>query len=141
MIEENILEFIPPRHPFVMVDHLLYADEEKAATIFTIQSDNIFVENGAFAAAGLLENIAQTVAAGAGYKERMEGKGVSGGFIASVRNFEVFFLPKVNDVLTTEVIVTGKVFAVTAVTGKVLLNDTLVAQCEMKIFSNSGEPK
>lgn len=139
MIEESILNFIPPRYPFVMVDNLLYADEEKAASNFTIQADNIFVENGEFVAAGILENIAQTVAAGAGYKERMEGKAVSGGYIASVRNFEVFFLPKINDVLTTEVTVTGKVFAVTAVNGKIFLNNILIAQCEMKIFSNSGE--
>jgi len=137
MIEESILSFIPPRYPFVMVEKLLYADEQKAVTNFTIQADNIFVENGQFAAAGLLENIAQTVAAGAGYKERMEGKAVSGGYIASVRNFEVFFLPEINDVLTTEVQVTGRLFTVTAITGKVFLNDIPVAQCEMKIFANS----
>jgi len=122
-----------------MADHLLYADEAKAATNFTIRADNVFVENGEFVAAGLLENIAQTVAAGAGYKEWIEGKAVSGGYIASVRNFEIFFLPKVNDLLTTEVAVTGKLFTVTAINGKVFLNDELVAQCEMKIFANSGE--
>jgi len=96
-------------------------------------------EDGFFSEAGLMENIAQTIAAGRGYKEQMENKPVAGGYIAAVKNFEVFFLPQINDVLTTEIAVTGMLFNITIVTGKILLNGSLVAQCEMKIFSNTND--
>ena len=138
-ISNDILQFIPQRPPFVMVDKLLYADEEKATSSFTITFDNILCEDGFFSEAGLMENIAQTIAAGRGYKEQMENKPVAGGYIAAVKNFEVFFLPQINDVLTTEIAVTGMLFNITIVTGKILLNGSLVAQCEMKIFSNTND--
>lgn len=137
--KENILEFIPQRYPFVMIDKLLYAYEEKATASFIVKADNILCEDGFFSEAGLLENIAQTIAAGKGYKEQMENKPVVGGYIAAVKNFQVFFLPEINDVLTTEILVTGKVFNMTAIEGKILLADALVAQCEMKIFSDAND--
>lgn len=136
MISENILQFIPQRHPFVMVNALLHADEKTATTNFIVTADNIFCEHGKFSEAGLLENIAQTVAAGAGYKEKLEGKQISGGYIAAVKNFEVFCLPQINDVITTEVTVIGKLFNVTVIHGKVYLKDKLIAECEIKIFAN-----
>jgi len=136
---DNILLFIPQRQPFVMIDELLYADEETATGKFLITADNILCEDGFFSEAGLLENIAQTVAAGRGYKQQKENNPVAGGYIAGVKNFEVLFLPKINDVLTTVIVVTGKMFNMTAIAGKILLNDLLVAQCEMKIFSHTRE--
>jgi 3-hydroxymyristoyl/3-hydroxydecanoyl-(acyl carrier protein) dehydratase len=139
MNKENILQFIPQRYPFVMVDKLLHANETAASANFTVTAENIFCENGFFSEAGLLENIAQTVAAGNGYNEQMANKKVSGGFIARVKSFEVFFLPKINDELTTDVVVTGKVFNMTAIFGKIVCNNKTVAQCEMKIFSNIND--
>ncbi len=139
MNTENILQFIPQRQPFVMVDQLLQVDNKSATANFTVTVDNIFCENGYFSEAGLLENIAQTVAAGNGYNEQKENKKVSGGYIVGVKNFEVFFLPKINDLLITDIVVTGKLFNLTAISGKVVCNNKTVAQCEMKIFSNTND--
>ena len=136
---DDILLFIPQRYPFVMIDKLLYADEVTATGTFLVTADNILCEAGLFSEAGLLENIAQTVAAARGYKQQRENNPVAGGYIAGVKNFEVFFLPAINDVLTTEIVVTGKMFNMTAIAGKISLNDSLVAQCEMKIFSHTRE--
>ena len=136
---DDILLFIPQRYPFVMIDKLLYADEVTATGTFLVTADNILCEAGFFSEAGLLENIAQTVAAARGYKQQRENNPVAGGYIAGVKNFEVFFLPAINDTLTTEIVVTGKMFNMTAIAGKILLNDSLVAQCEMKIFSHTRE--
>ena len=44
----SIIDIIPHRPPFVMIDTLLYADKEKARSTFYIQPDNLFVENGFF---------------------------------------------------------------------------------------------
>lgn len=138
MLTESILQFIPVRYPFVMVDKLLQVNTESATSNFTITAENIFCQNDYFLEAGLLENIAQTVAAGNGYNELIANKKVSGGYIVGVKNFEVFFLPKVNDLLTTNIVVTGKLFTMTAIAGKIVCNEKIVAQCEMKIFSNAG---
>jgi predicted hotdog family 3-hydroxylacyl-ACP dehydratase len=139
MISENILSFIPQRHPFVMVDTLLSADEKTAITSFMVTDENIFLEEDVFSEAGLMENIAQTVAAGAGYRESQVNKPAAIGYICAVKNFEVFVLPQLNDVLTTEAVITDRIFNATLIKGKIMCNTLLVAQCEMKVFIVPGE--
>jgi predicted hotdog family 3-hydroxylacyl-ACP dehydratase len=139
MISENILSFIPQRHPFVMVDTLLSADEKTAITSFMVTDENIFLEEDVFSEAGLMENIAQTVAAGAGYRESQVNKPAAIGYIGAVKNFEVFVLPQLNDVLTTEAVITDRIFNATLIKGKIMCNTLLVAQCEMKVFIVPGE--
>ena len=134
MISENILSFIPQRYPFVMVDTLLSADEKTARTGFTVTAGNIFCEEDIFTEAGLLENIAQTAAAGAGYRKSQVNRPAAIGYIGAVKNFEVFVLPQLNDVLCTETVITDKIFNATLIKGKIMCNTLLVAQCEMKVF-------
>jgi predicted hotdog family 3-hydroxylacyl-ACP dehydratase len=137
-LEDDVLSFIPQRDPFVMIGKMLHSDEWMTRTSFSISADNIFVENGVFGEPGLLENIAQTAASRAGYAAREENKPVVLGYIGAVRNFEVFVLPKVGDELITEITIEHKIFDATAVNGKVWCKDTLLAQCEMKIFSKNN---
>lgn len=132
--EENILNLIPQKPPFVMVDKLLYSEEKITRTSFIIAQENIFFENGKFLEAGLIENIAQTAAAGAGYRSRLNNNPVSVGYIGAVKNLEIFALPKMNDELITEVTIEDQVFNVTIISGKVWCKEKLIAQCEMKIF-------
>lgn len=134
MITKDILPFIPQRAPFVMIDALLYVDDTTARTSFKAKADNVFNEDGFLAEAGLLENVAQTAAAGAGYNALQQSKPAPLGYIAAVKNFEVFFLPVINSELTTEIVTTGHVMNMQLISGKILLNDKLVAQCEMRIF-------
>lgn len=132
MITESIIIYIPQRPPFVMVDNLLFADEEIARTNFTVAAENIFSEDGHFSEAGMLENIAQTAAAGAGYMAIKNKNAVAVGYIAAVKNFEIFFLPEINNVLTTETTKKEIVFNMIVVSGKVWSNAALAAQCELK---------
>ncbi|TWI96360.1 hypothetical protein JN11_04094 [Mucilaginibacter frigoritolerans] len=130
----NILSLIPQRPPFVMVDELLYCDKFITKTTFKIVDDNVLVVNGEFTEAGLMENIAQTAAARAGYLAQIENKPVAVGYIGAVKNFEIFDLPKVKDELLTEVKIENQVFDVTIILGIVKCNDMILAQCEMNIF-------
>lgn len=134
MDKENILSLIPQQPPFVMVDKLLFCDEMITRTTFMVTEDNVLVFNGVLSEAGLMENIAQTAASGAGYLAKMENKQAAIGYIAAVKNFEVFDLPKVNDELITEVKIENQVFDVTIISGTVKHNDKIIAQCEMNIF-------
>jgi predicted hotdog family 3-hydroxylacyl-ACP dehydratase len=136
---ENIIPLIPQKPPFVMVGRLLYSDELSSRSSFLIKSDNIFVKDNIFQEAGLMENIAQTVALGAGYLAKKNGKPVVIGYIGAVNNFEVFDLPKVDDVLITEVNLENRIFDITVISGKVWHDQNLVAQCQMKVFARSNE--
>jgi predicted hotdog family 3-hydroxylacyl-ACP dehydratase len=132
--KEHIQPLIPQRKPFVMIDALLYSDEKVTRTCFQVRQENIFVVNGLFREAGLLENIAQTAAAGVGYMIQKEKKPAPMGYIGAVKNFEVFELPGINEELETEITVTNQIFDITVITGTVICNQKIIAQCEMKIF-------
>jgi predicted hotdog family 3-hydroxylacyl-ACP dehydratase len=117
-----------------MVDVLLDANDSGARTIFRITANNVMVQNGLFTEAGLMENIAQTAAAKAGYQAMSQNKAVEPGYIAAVKNLEIFALPKIGDQLITEIKIENHIFDVTVITGTVHCNDALMATCEMKIF-------
>ena len=133
----DITSLIPQKHPFVMVGKLLLVDEKITRSSFVIEPGNALVKNGFFQEAGLMENIAQTAALRAGYLAHTENKLVENGYIGSVKNFEVYGLPQINDELVTEINIEDKVFNVTVLTGKVWLNETLIASCEMKVFEDN----
>lgn len=133
---EDILSLIPQKPPFVMVDELFFSDDNITRTGFTITADNVFVIDGEFSEAGLMENMAQTAAAGSGNMARIENRPVANGYIGQVKNFEVYRLPKVGDKLITEVKIEVQVFDAGIVSGKIWCNEVEVAQCEMKIFIN-----
>lgn len=140
MFPKDILLLIPQRPPFVMVDQLLSSDENVTQTSFHVTEENVLVANGEFSEAGLMENIAQTAAARAGYISMMENKPVAVGYIVSVKNLEVFDLPKINDELITEIKIENQVFDMTVISGTVKHNDKVMAQCEMNIIVNKIIP-
>ena len=135
--DNDITSLIPQKRPFVMVGKLLLVDEILTRSSFVIEPGNVLVKNGFFQEAGLMENIAQTAALRAGYLAHTENKLVKNGYIGSVKNFEVYGLPQINDELVTEINIEDKIFNVTVLTGKVWLNETLIASCEMKVFEDN----
>jgi predicted hotdog family 3-hydroxylacyl-ACP dehydratase len=131
---ENVIPLIPQKPPFVMVSKLLDVEENSTRSSFLINDDNVFVKNGFFQEAGLMENIAQTAALSAGYIAQAENKPVAVGYIGAVNHFEVFDLPKTGDEIITEISTQNQIFDITVLSGKVWLGDRLLAQCEMKVF-------
>lgn len=132
--KENIQPLIPQRKPFVMIDALLYSDDKVTRTAFHVKKENIFVVDGFFREAGLLENIAQTAAARVGYIVQQENRPTPMGYIGAVKNFEVFDLPAINEELETEITITNQIFEITVITGTVTCKSKIIARCEMKIF-------
>ena len=133
-ITTDIISLIPQRPPFVMIDRLTGYNETIATTSFVVKSENVFVVNGRLTEPGLVENIAQTAAARAGYVAKQENKPVQLGYIGAVKNLVIHALPFVNDELTTEISITNQIFDVTLITGKISCKESLLASCEMKIF-------
>ena len=130
----EILELIPQRAPMVMVDSLVSSDAETTVTNFTILPENIFLEHGVFSENGLIENIAQTAAAGMGYICKIENRKVPLGFIAAVKNLVVHSLPVEGDIISTKLNLITQVENISVAKGKVTHNGTLLAECELRIF-------
>ena len=69
-----IEKLIPQRSPILMVDELLEADGEEATTCFTIRPDNLFIGvDELLEETGLIEHMAQSASALAGYKAVLAG--------------------------------------------------------------------
>ena len=60
----QIQSYIPQRPPFVMVDSLIEATSERFETELRVRPDNIFLEEETLREFALIENIAQSAAAG-----------------------------------------------------------------------------
>lgn len=131
---DRILEVIPQRHPFVMVDQLVAITEKETTTSLTIRNDNIFCRNGKFLEPGLVENIAQTAASRAGYESVLQNKPAPVGYIGAVKALKVFDLPEEGSTIYTTIFVEHRIMEVSLIRGKVMCDGNLIAECEMKIF-------
>ena len=132
--EINILDLLPQRQPFIMIDSLLHFDMVLTVTGMRIAEDNMFVENGVLTESGVIENIAQTCAARMGYINKyLCADKVKIGFIGSIKDLVIENLPQVGDELKTTVEVVSEIFAITLVNAKVEIGDKVIASCEMKI--------
>ncbi|MCG8334182.1 MAG: hydroxymyristoyl-ACP dehydratase [Proteobacteria bacterium] len=131
---DALLELIPQRPPMIMIDSLLKVDEKEFETAFTIKGDNILLENDRLSEAGLIENVAQTSAAGSGQQYIDKNEPIPLGFIGAVQKLNIFHLPKIGDTLKTTVTLTHKVMNISVVKGIVTNGNRVAAQCDMKLF-------
>ena len=135
LISKNeITQILPHRFPMIMVDELIQHTATHTQTCFTVEATNIFVQNGYFQEAGLIENMAQTAAAGTGYLALQNNQPAPVGFIAAVQHLEIMALPEIGSKLQTEITVTNQVFDFTFVSGTIHLYGSLVARADFKIF-------
>lgn len=133
-LDREIEIFIPQRSPFVMVDKILSTDTKQTITSFVIKEDNVFCSDGHLLEPGIIENIAQSAAARAGYIAVSSGKEPLLGFIGAIKNLEIHFLPKVNDKLITTITVNYEVLNALLISAKSVLGNKIVGECELKIF-------
>ena len=130
----DIHELLPQQEPFVMIGKLIHFDQTLTVTETLVQEENIFVDDGRFSAAGLMENIAQTCAARIGYANKyVLKKDIQLGFIGAVRNFEVKALPKVGDIIVTRVEVKEEIFGMTLAYATIECDGEVLVSTEMKI--------
>ena len=130
----DVHELLPQQEPFVMIGRLTQFDMTRTVTETEVKADNLFVEDGAWSASGLIENIAQTCAARIGYVNKyILKKGIQIGFIGAVRNLEIADLPHVGDTITTIVDVREEVFGMTLADAVVKKGDETLVTTEIKI--------
>ena len=129
----NILDLIPQRPPFIMIDCLTHFDPVITSSRFTVRDNNLFFSEGRLLASGLIENIAQTCAARIGYINRLSNEVIKLGFIGAVRNLKIYKTPLAGDTIYTTITVKEEGFQMTLVDAVVKLNDETIAEAEMKI--------
>ena len=135
----NILDLLPQRPPFVMVDHLEDYSETQSTCSLTIRPDNVFCEDGRLAAAGLIEHIAQTCAARLGYYNIYVLKAdVRLGFIGEVKNLNILRLPRQGELIETTVTVIQEIFNVTLVSAEVRTGTEVIATTILKIAQEAA---
>ena len=131
---DKITDFIPQRPPFVMVGDLRRRENNYAISQFYIEQENVLVKDGKFTVSGLLENIAQTAAANAGYDCYLKNIPVPLGFIGAISKVSVLALPKKETTITTKIEVLQEVFGITLIQGEVTQGDKQIISCQMKIM-------
>jgi len=134
MLPQSAADLLPQKFPFQMIDTLLQSDETIIKTSFTIKDDNVLVSNGTFTEGGLIENIAQSAAAGTGYYYTSQDKKVPIGYIGAVKNVSIRQVPKVGSYLETELKTLHHIGNANVVEGKIFLHKELIASCELTIF-------
>lgn len=134
LASEGLYKLIPQRPPIVMVDSFFEADAESATTGLTIHPDNIFCLDGRLQEPGLIEHVAQSAAAFAGYAPYTHGESPKLGFIGEVKKFKIMRLPEVNEQLVTNLKILGEAAGVTLISAQTNAGEETVATCQMKIF-------
>ena len=129
----NVLDLIPQRPPFFIIDCLTHFDPVITSSRFTVRDNNLFFSEGRLLASGLIENIAQTCAARIGYINRLSNEVIKLGFIGAVRNLKIYKTPLAGDTIYTTITVKEEVFQMTLVDAVVKLNDETIAEAEMNI--------
>lgn len=136
-----ITDLLPQRPPMLMVDRVVASDAKSCSTELTIRGDNLFVDDGALSAAGLIENMAQSCAVRIGIVNMMlhpTGGGVlpgkrTIGVIGDISDFVVERQPRIGETLTTEVLIVGEVLALSLAQLTTRVADETVATARMKI--------
>ena len=131
---EGIKDLIPQRYPMIMVDAFYGSTETDADTGLTVEEDNLFCSDGFFTEPGLVEHIAQSASAFAGYKAKVKNEPPPIGYIGEVRKFRINFLPRAGDELRTHIRIISEIFGVSLLTAETTADGEVAAQCQMKIF-------
>lgn len=133
-IYDNMDDLIPQRYPFVLVDELVSCENGAFVSSFQIPENHPLVYNGKLSEGGLIENIAQTAAAGNGLEAKRKGIEIPKGFIAGIKNLKINRIPSCNSQIYTKIILQDRILGFDLIKGEISENNVLIASCEMKIY-------
>ncbi|NDC41112.1 MAG: hypothetical protein EBZ77_06110 [Chitinophagia bacterium] len=130
----DIIRYLPQRDPFVLVSAIEEISADSCSTSFTVPFSHYLVKDGRLTAGGLIENIAQTLAAGEAKNAELNDVALTGGYLVSVTRLNISDLPTVNDTIYTHVRLVQSILQYRIITASVTLKDTTIVTAEMKII-------
>lgn len=134
-MEYTILDYIPQRPPFVMVDNIVTCNEDYCKTTFEVRRDNLLLEGDTLLEGGVIENIAQSCAARIGYLAiHRKMQSVRIGVIGGIKDLEIQGRPKIGDTVTTEISTVLSDFGdMSILNAKSTCNGQVIATGEIKV--------
>jgi len=139
----DIKNFLPHRAPMLMVDNLLYIDNESVKTNFFIKPDCIFVHKNVLSESGLIENAAQTCSAivGKSFFDEDDTEGENNqvvGFISGIKSFNIVKLPVLDETIVSTANLISRFdaqgYSICAIKCTIKDENVVLAECEMNLF-------
>jgi len=137
MLPISVKDLLPQQFPFQQTDWLTSAEEKRYTSSFTIRPDNVLLSDHRFSAGGLVENMAQTAAAGTGYYYTSRNLSVPVGYIGAVKHLRIVRLPGTGEEIQTTVNVINQIGQASIAAAEVRSGEEILAQCELTIFLTS----
>ena len=134
MKKYDIRHLIPQAEPFVMIDNVIFVEENSLSTELHIRHDNVFCENNKFQEAGLIEMMAQTAACLTGIRNNASGKTIETGYIGMIKNLNVYQLPKCGSTIVSTIYEVKQIMNVVIIKGHVKHENNLIAESEYRIY-------
>ncbi|MDR3269277.1 MAG: hydroxymyristoyl-ACP dehydratase [Tannerella sp.] len=132
---EEIHALIPQRAPMVMLDSFFEGSDTDAVTGLTVRAGNLFCsDDGRLTEPGLIEHIAQSASALAGYKAFRKQQPAPTGYIGEVKKFRIFRLPDTGESLRTSIRILSEAMNVSLLSAETKSGGEVVAAGQMKIF-------
>ena len=134
---EEIFNLIPHRPPIIMISKMILAEEDQFISAFHIKKGNVFLKNGYFEEAGLIENMAQTALAG--FSVLNQNDYVPKALLAAVEELKIYALPIEGNILTTTITPLYQAINMMSVAGKVTYQGRLLSEGTLKFFTLNNE--
>ena len=133
--DTDICELIPQRDPIRMVDCLLRVEGDVAETCSTVRPGNSFLDDdGLLAETGVMEHIAQSASAYAGWRVRQAGARTAPvGYIGEVKKFCCYRRPAVGEELHTTVTLRTEFDGILVIGAETQAGGLPVAGTQMKV--------
>ena len=133
-------KLIPHRSPMLLIDELSAYSEKEIKGTASIRTTNPFINGASIVDSnGLVEIMAQTVAAGNGYYSKTIGKPIKAGFLVGLSDFRILGSAKVGELLNIEIMQESKVGQFSIVKGRLLQKENCIASGIIKIFELEGD--
>lgn len=132
---EEIKRLIPQRDPIMQLDALVDVEGDVCHTQLSVRENNYFIDDEhLLSEPGLIEHIAQSASAMAGYRCVCKGEPAPIGYIGEVKKFHCYRRPNIGDLLETTITMGAEINGITIIMGETRVGDEVVADTQMKIF-------
>ena len=132
---------VPHKKPMLLVDEILSVTEPDARVKSVVRPDHLFLrEDGTLSPEALIEIVAQSFAACEAQRRELAGLSTDGGgYMASVRDFEIFTPVRQGDELVTRVTLKDDFMGTRIVAGEIFRGAEKVAAGTVYIFMWEGK--
>lgn len=115
-----------------MVDEMLSCNESIYRSQFEIKTDNLFVDENEFTTYGMIENLAQTAAAGIAITYTGNSR-PDEGFLGALSNMNIVGSAHIGDTITSEVEKIVEIGKLYKMKGKCFNQGKLIFECELNL--------